>query len=137
MSKSVLEQLFDGEIYPAESIRPESQEYKDLSKKIDEEKEYFKSILSEADRKHFDDFCDMIYSMHSVYAYADFSYGYKLGAQLAYAATFEDKKKREHEIEERFDREMRESLLDAANEFRTENGLPLLTKEDVTGLSDE
>ena len=133
MSKSILEQLFDGEIYPAENIRPESQEYKDLSKKIDEEKDYFKNTLPEADHKRFDVFCDMFYSMHSVYAYADFSYGYKLGAQLAYAA-FEDKKESEQQIEERFDREMRESLLDAANEFRTEKGLPLLTEEDVADV---
>jgi len=46
----------------------------------------------------------------------------------------ESQKESEQEIVERFDREMRQTLLDAANEIRIEKGLPPLTEEEITTL---
>jgi len=48
----------------------------------------------------------------------------------------ESQKESEREVAERFDREMRQTLLDAANEMRTEKGLPPLTEEEIAVLPD-
>jgi len=56
MGKPILNQLFDGEIYPAENIKPVSPEYRELSEKIESERDYFESKLPEADRDRFEDF---------------------------------------------------------------------------------
>jgi hypothetical protein len=46
----------------------------------------------------------------------------------------ENQKESEREIAERFDREMRQTILDAANEIRAEKGLPTLTEEEAAAL---
>ena len=48
----------------------------------------------------------------------------------------ENQKESEREVLERFDREMRQTLLDAANEMRIEKGLPPLTEEEIAALPD-
>ena len=48
----------------------------------------------------------------------------------------ESQKESERKVVERFDREMRQTLLDAANEMRIEKGLPPLTEEEVAALPD-
>jgi hypothetical protein len=90
MSKPILNQLFDGEIYPAENIKPVSSEYRELSEKIEMERDYFESKLPESDRSRFEDFYNMFSARGAINAYADFSAGYRLGAQLTYAAFSED-----------------------------------------------
>lgn len=91
MSKPILYQLYDGEIYPRERIKPTTLEYKNLLDEINKEKDYFMNRLSEADRKRFDDFYGLIYKLHGMYSREDFSYGYKLGVRLTCEA-FLDKK---------------------------------------------
>ena len=97
MVNKILEQLYDGEIHPAEQIVPSSPEYRDLTRKIEDEKEYFQSILSDSDGKRFDSFCEMYSEIQLIFGYEDFSAGYKLGARLTLAA-FEDDKKCDAEI---------------------------------------
>lgn len=41
----------------------------------------------------------------------------------------ERKQESEQEAMERFDREVRQTLLDASNEYRREHGLPLISEE--------
>ena len=118
MSRPILEQLYDGEIYPAEQIVLSSPEAKEAVQKLEDEKAYFYGILSKADRERFDDLFDLLCEKQRHYSYADFSCGFKLGTRLAYAALGGDTCKTDHEreVEERFDREMREALLEAATE---------------------
>jgi hypothetical protein len=100
MSNPILEQLYDGEIHPAEQIVPSSPEYKELAHKIELEKEYFWSILSKADNERFDEFCEMYAAIQIIFGYEDFAAGYKLGARLTFAAFEDDKKADSNDNEE-------------------------------------
>ncbi len=79
---TLLEQLYRGKIYPAENIVVRTQEYKDLKQKINDEKIYFKSILSSDDGKRFADLSDMELDRSAVYAFENFAYGFRLGMGL-------------------------------------------------------
>lgn len=46
----------------------------------------------------------------------------------------ERKQESEQEAMERFDREVRQTLLDASNEYRREHGLPLISEEEVAEI---
>jgi len=119
MSKPILAQLFDGEIYPAEQIRLTTPEAKTTSNKLDEERKHFFEILPEAEKERFESLCDLFTDMQYHYSHADFSCGFKLGTRLAYAALEGNVGRVDHEreVEERFDREMREALLKEAQEI--------------------
>jgi hypothetical protein len=82
MSKSLLQQLYDGEIYPAEQIVPKSPEYKELLRKLSAEKEYLREKLSESDRERFDEIGSMYLEIASLCSYEDFAYGFRLGVGL-------------------------------------------------------
>ena len=82
MSKSILQQLYDGEVYPSENIKCYSPEYRELGSKIDEEKQYFKATLSPDDWSRFDKLEDMLYERSSAYSFANFTYGFRLGGSL-------------------------------------------------------
>ncbi len=82
MDKTLLQQLYDGEVYPAECINPRSQEYLKINRAISEEKHYFYGVLSEEHRKHFDEIDDLWYQANSVYGYENFVYGLRLGVRL-------------------------------------------------------
>jgi hypothetical protein len=44
--KSILQELFDGDIYPDELIVPKDPQYHPINQKISDEQEYFKKKLS-------------------------------------------------------------------------------------------
>ena len=56
MSKSILKQLYDGEIYPAENILPKCEEYGKTEQEISGIMEQLKNKLSE-DQSLFPDGC--------------------------------------------------------------------------------
>lgn len=82
MSKTLLQKLYDGEIYPAEQIVPRDPEYRETSRKISDEKEYFQEILTENDRQRFDKLMDSRYETESMDSYESFVYGFRLGVGL-------------------------------------------------------
>ena len=79
---TLLEQLYGGEIYPAEKIVVRTPEYRELSRKISDEKTYFNSVLSSKDGERFEDLGDMELQRSSAYAFENFVYGFRLGAGL-------------------------------------------------------
>ena len=80
--KDLIGQLYGGEIHPAEQIIPMEPGYRPLTRKISEEREYFKRKLCEEDRKRLEKLHDMYMEHCSMECYAGFSYGFKLGAVL-------------------------------------------------------
>ena len=82
MSKTLLQQLYDGEIYPAEQINPQNPEYREVCRKLGAEREYFRQKFSESEQKRFDGMDDMYHTMMTIYGYEDFTYGFRLGAGL-------------------------------------------------------
>lgn len=82
MSKSLLQQLYDGEIYPAEGIKCKAPEHRELSHKISDEAEHFKAVLSPEDWKRFEKLKDMESDREDTYIFANFTYGFQLGVGL-------------------------------------------------------
>lgn len=82
MSKALLQQLYDGEIYPAEQINPRNPEYRELCRKLGAERDYFREKFSGNERERFDGMDDMYHTMMAVYGYEDFACGFRLGAGL-------------------------------------------------------
>ena len=80
MSKPLLQQLYDGEIYPAEQINPQNPEYRELYRKLSEEKNYFREKFSGREQERFDGMNDLYHTIMTIYGYEDFSYGFRLGA---------------------------------------------------------
>lgn len=79
---SILQGLYDGEIFPDEQIVPKDPEYRSMSKKLGEQKAYFKQKLSEEDSKKFEEFDDLYCQTRSMDSEASFMYGFRLGAML-------------------------------------------------------
>lgn len=82
MSKTLLQQLYDGEIYPGEAIWCKNHEYRELAQKIDNETEYFRKILSPEDWNRFENLYDMVTDKMSPYSYENFLYGFRLGVGM-------------------------------------------------------
>ena len=81
---SILKNWYDGNICPAEDIAPKSKNYHSIVTKIGEEKEYFATKLSSDDRERFEKWDSLRYEYEEMTDYANFSYGFKLGAMLAF-----------------------------------------------------
>lgn len=81
---NILEQLFGGEIYPAEQIIPADPAYRPTSLKIGEERENLKKKLCEEDSERLEKLNDMHMEVCSMNCYAGFSYGLKLGVLLMF-----------------------------------------------------
>lgn len=79
---SILETLYNGELYPGEEIVPRNPDYRSLGEKIGKERKYFKSKLSSEDKKCFEERDGILLTSSPMNSYAHFSYGFKLGVLL-------------------------------------------------------
>lgn len=79
---NVLDRLYSGKIYPAEQIVVRTSKYRELNRKIIDEKKYFQSVLSPNDGKRFEDLGDLELQRSSAYAFENFVYGFRLGVGL-------------------------------------------------------
>lgn len=79
---SILERLYMGNLCPVEEAVPHDTEYRTLSDKIGEEREYFEGILSAEDRERFEKWNTMVFRYEDITEYANFSLGFRLGAML-------------------------------------------------------
>ena len=50
---SIIEELYNGELCPAEHMASSEPDYRQICRQIGEDREYFESILSENDREQF------------------------------------------------------------------------------------
>lgn len=82
MRKSLLQQLYDGEIYPAENINPKGLEYREVRRRISDEKEHFKKALSLDEGKRFQRLDELYDRASALYSFEHFAYGFKLGIAL-------------------------------------------------------
>ena len=86
MSKNILQQLFDGELYPSESLCVNTPEYKRISKVLAKEKEQFEATLSESNCQHFEKLEGLYLELASLFSYEGFASGYRLGIMLLFEA---------------------------------------------------
>ena len=82
MAKTILQQLFDGEIYPSENINPSSPKYNEVKKILAEEIHHFQKTLSSDDREHFQKINGLYYEMESIYNYECFAHGFRLAVKF-------------------------------------------------------
>lgn len=80
--KSLLERLYMGNLCPIEEAVPNNTEYRTLSNKIGEEREYFEGILSAEDKKRFEKWSMMIFRYEDLTEFANFAQGFRLGTML-------------------------------------------------------
>lgn len=79
---SILRDLYNGDVYPAEEIVPRDTEYRNLSNEIGELRKHLNDKLQTEDKAQFEKMDDLILKTSSMYGFANFSYGLKLGLLL-------------------------------------------------------
>jgi len=82
MAKSILQQLYDGEIYPSENIRVDTLEYHKLKSSLTDKKERFIKTLSDNNRDLFKSIEELYDELPEIYCYTGFEYGFKLAVSL-------------------------------------------------------
>jgi hypothetical protein len=80
--KTILEELYNGHILPAELIVPQNSEYRPLNRKISDIKETWQKKLSVDDYKSLETLLELYCQSSALEASASFGYGFKLGAML-------------------------------------------------------
>lgn len=89
MSKSILQQLYDGEIYPAENILPTNNEYRKTEQQINTLMEKLKSKLP-ADQNLLEHLKLLENEMSTIYSFESFSFGFRLAVKLMIESFFLD-----------------------------------------------
>jgi hypothetical protein len=84
MAKSILQKLYDGEIYPSENISVDTPEYHKIRKALANEKERFLKSLSDNNRENFKKIEDLYDELADTYSYAGFAHGFRLAVALIF-----------------------------------------------------
>lgn len=84
MRHSIIADLYNGEIHPAETLYPSDPEYRPLEKKISSEEESLKKKLSAEDAERLETLGNLYRYSSGMSSSASFTHGFKLGALLMY-----------------------------------------------------
>ena len=82
MQKSIIEALFNGEIYPAESAGSDNPKYAKIIGELSEEKERLLEMLSDSTREFYKKVERLQNEANDIYCFDCFSRGFRLGAML-------------------------------------------------------
>ena len=82
MQKSIIRELFEGNICPSENIFPSVPRYRPLAKKACEAEAAFEKILSKDDFKRFEEYLDMKCELKGMVIEEAFVYGFRLGIMV-------------------------------------------------------
>ena len=82
MFKSILENFFNGKINPSEHSVPFSREREAVNKKVQEEKGYFRKILSPEDYNRLNDLENLYTESSNFVNVETFKHGFTLGALM-------------------------------------------------------
>lgn len=80
--RSILEELYDGNIYPDELIISKDPEYRPLNKRISDMLAMWKNKFSEDDYNQLENLLDLCSQSSSMEASESFIYGFRLGALI-------------------------------------------------------
>ena len=80
--KTLLEQLFAGNLSPSEHARPQDPEYPITCDEAEKEYLYMRNLLNEEDKKHFERLLDLNLRMACMNSSACFTSGFQYGALL-------------------------------------------------------
>ncbi len=82
--KSLLQQIFEGEFYPSETVVSGDPDYVTKGHQAGEEIEYIASRLNADDKVRFDKLIDLMGETEHMNGYANFSYGLRTGILLMF-----------------------------------------------------
>ncbi|MCQ5131087.1 hypothetical protein NE562_15585 [Butyricicoccus faecihominis] len=85
----ILKDLYRGLIYPSEQIVPKEKNYRKIGQQITEEYNHLTGRLSPADAKRFEKYQQLLGETADLDCYANFEYGFRLGALLMAAVFME------------------------------------------------
>ncbi|MGV2966671.1 DUF6809 family protein [Paenibacillus sp. AGC30] len=80
--KSILEEIYYGNLRPEENIVPKDSEYRSINKEITVNIEKFQKKLSEDDFKQLEELLDMTDQVHSMHSKEAFASGFKIGTLI-------------------------------------------------------
>jgi hypothetical protein len=80
--KSILEELYNGSVYPAEQVCPTDPEYRIVNREIGEIKQYLKGKLSEEDKQRFEELEELFCRSSSMESTDIFVCGFRLAALI-------------------------------------------------------
>ena len=79
---SILEELYNGRVYPFEDIVPQDKTYRTANRKVCEIREYFSVSLSPEDKEKFEEMNQLLHESTCIEAYENFTYGFRLGVLM-------------------------------------------------------
>jgi len=82
MAKSILQKLYDGEVFPSENIRVDTPEYHKIITALAAEKARFLKTLPDESRNGFRKIEELYDELTDPYTYAGFVHGFKLAVSL-------------------------------------------------------
>ena len=88
--KSILEQLYYGNVSPWEDLYPKNPEYRTLWKKACEKESYLFGKLPAEEEDNFTEYQDLIRKAYCMEVYESFSYGFRLGIRLLWEVVSTD-----------------------------------------------
>ena len=80
--KSLLEQLFDNELFPPGGIDSNNPDYFEASCRIEKESDYLMSRLNDEDRERLDELISIVGERESYAVYNHFAFGFRFGVRL-------------------------------------------------------
>lgn len=83
MTKSILKQIFNGELYPSEQIVFTDPKYPEASQKRSDMKESFIDSLSKEAQQTYENIEVLTAEIEDMYNYECFAEGFRIGAALA------------------------------------------------------
>ena len=84
IGKSLLQQIYDGEFYPGETVVSSDPDYESKGNQGGEEIDYILSRLNDEDKVRFDKLMDLVGDMEHMNGYANFTYGLRTGILLMF-----------------------------------------------------
>lgn len=90
MSKRILKRIYNGEIYPAKKICPQSQKCKQLNQKIDKYEQLLEQYLNASIYELFHSYCSAKIESDLILQESTFEEGFRLGAQIILEAINRD-----------------------------------------------
>ena len=79
---SLLYELYQGEIFPAQNIVPSDPDYRRLVHAVQEERQRLEETLTESEKAQMERLADLMLQESSQYAYENFAHGFRLGLLL-------------------------------------------------------
>ena len=125
----IIEELYNGKVCPVEDIIPQDAQYRPLSDDIGNERMYFASRLSAEDQERFEKWNSLVFRYEEIVEYANFEYGFRLGAMLTLETFCGERGPTENE-EDQQGKKNTESLLNVLADKRMETKIDIVVESD-------